>query len=375
MSALRTVGAYTMSGAASSIAANRVSHAFDLRGPSMAIDTACSSSLVALDRACRTLWEGGGRAAVCGGVNVLLSPFHYVGFSQASMLSQRGRCASFSAQADGFVRAEGGGVVLLKRLSDALADGDRIHGLVLGTGSNSDGRTMGLALPSPEAQERLLREVYDRARVHPDELVYFEAHGTGTPVGDPLEALAIGRALGVRRISGALPLGSVKTNLGHLEPASGMAGLLKALLVLRHRTAPASLHAEPPHPDIDFEGLGLRLTTRPTALAPPRPAGAPSPGSTPSASAAPTPTPSWPNPHPCRTVRNPRAHRCPCSSRPAPPRHCRRRPRPRPHTWTKRPPATSTTWPTPPASAVAATNTAPSSGPPRLGRRRGGCAP
>ncbi|MFI0767740.1 SDR family NAD(P)-dependent oxidoreductase [Streptomyces sp. NPDC021218] len=268
MSALRTVGAYTMSGAASSIAANRVSHAFDLRGPSMAIDTACSSSLVALDRACRTLWEGGGRAAVCGGVNVLLSPFHYVGFSQASMLSQRGRCASFSAQADGFVRAEGGGVVLLKRLSDAVADGDRIHGLVLGTGSNSDGRTMGLALPSPEAQERLLREVYDRAGVHPDELVYFEAHGTGTPVGDPLEALAIGRALGVRRISGALPLGSVKTNLGHLEPASGMAGLLKALLVLRHRTAPASLHAEPPHPDIDFEGLGLRLTTRPTALAP-----------------------------------------------------------------------------------------------------------
>ncbi|MEU1941468.1 SDR family NAD(P)-dependent oxidoreductase [Streptomyces sp. NPDC020125] len=268
MSALRTVGAYTMSGAASSIAANRVSHAFDLRGPSMAIDTACSSSLVALDRACRTLWEGGGRAAVCGGVNVLLSPFHYVGFSQASMLSQRGRCASFSAQADGFVRAEGGGVVLLKRLSDAVADGDRIHGLVLGTGSNSDGRTMGLALPSPEAQERLLREVYDRARVHPDELVYFEAHGTGTPVGDPVEALAIGRALGVRRISGALPLGSVKTNLGHLEPASGMAGLFKALLVLRHRTAPASLHAEPPHPDIDFEGLGLRLTTRPTALAP-----------------------------------------------------------------------------------------------------------
>lgn len=268
MSALRTVGAYTMSGAASSIAANRVSHAFDLRGPSMAIDTACSSSLVALDRACRTLWENGGRAAVCGGVNVLLSPFHYVGFSQASMLSRRGRCASFSAQADGFVRAEGGGVVLLKRLSDAVADGDRIHGLVLGTGSNSDGRTMGLALPSPEAQERLLREVYDRARVHPDELVYFEAHGTGTPVGDPLEALAIGRALGVRRISGALPLGSVKTNLGHLEPASGMAGLLKALLVLRHRTAPASLHAEPPHPDIDFEGLGLRLTTRPMALAP-----------------------------------------------------------------------------------------------------------
>ncbi|MDT0448071.1 SDR family NAD(P)-dependent oxidoreductase [Streptomyces hesseae] len=263
----RTVDAYTMSGAASSIAANRLSHAFDLRGPSMAIDTACSSSLVALDHACRTLWQGTSRTAVCGGANVLLNPFPYIGFSQASMLSVRGRCASFSAHADGFVRAEGGAVVLLKRLRDALADGDRVRAVILGSGVNCDGRTMGLSLPSPEAQEELLRRVYAEAGVHPDELVYFEAHGTGTPAGDPVEAMAVGRALGMRRITGELPIGSVKSNLGHLEPASGMAGLCKALLVLQHRVAPATLHAEPPHPDIDFTGLGLTLTTEKRALA------------------------------------------------------------------------------------------------------------
>ncbi|MGK5732115.1 SDR family NAD(P)-dependent oxidoreductase [Streptomyces sp. URMC 124] len=266
MSMLRSVNAYTMSGAAASIAANRISHAFDLHGPSMSIDTACSSSLVALDRACRTLREGTSRTAVCGGANVLLSPYHYVGFSQASMLSPRGRCASFSARADGFVRAEGGAVVLLKRLRDALADGDRVRAVILGSGVNSDGRTMGLALPNPQAQEDLLRRLYAEAGVRPDELVYFEAHGTGTPVGDPLEAMAIGRALGMRRVSGELPIGSVKSTLGHLEPASGMAGLCKALLVLEHRTAPASLHADPPHPDIDFTGLGLTLTTEHRAL-------------------------------------------------------------------------------------------------------------
>lgn len=239
MLSLETVNPYTMTGAASSIAANRLSHAFDLHGPSMAVDTACSSSLVALDRACHTLWEGTSRTALCGGVNLLLSPFHYVGFSQASMLSRRGHCAAFSADADGFVRSEGGGMVVLKRLPDAIADGDRVLGVILGSGSNSDGHTMGLALPSAEGQEELLRRVYAEAGIAADDLVYFEAHGTGTPAGDPLEAQAIGHALGVRRISGPLPIGSVKSNVGHLEPASGMAGLCKALLVLRHGIAPA----------------------------------------------------------------------------------------------------------------------------------------
>ncbi|MFD0381931.1 beta-ketoacyl synthase N-terminal-like domain-containing protein [Streptomyces stramineus] len=252
-----SVNAYTMSGAASSIAANRISHFLDLRGPSLAVDTACSSALVALVQACQTLLAGTGRAALVGGVNLLLSPYHYVGFSQASMLSPTGRCRSFSAGADGYVRAEGGGVVLLKRLPDALADGDRVHAVIVGSAANSDGRTPGLALPRAQTQEQLLREVYDRAGVHPDDLVYLEAHGTGTPVGDPIECEAVGRALGSRRTGGDLPIGSVKSNLGHLEPASGMAGLFKALLVLRHGTIPPTLHATPPNPHVDFPGLKL----------------------------------------------------------------------------------------------------------------------
>ncbi|UQA91406.1 type I polyketide synthase [Streptomyces halobius] len=257
MMRLRSVNAYTMAGAASSLAANRLSHCLDLRGPSMAIDTACSSSLVALDRACRTLWDGTSRTALAGGANVLLSPYHYVGFSQASMLSKQGKCAAFSAEADGFVRAEGGGLVVLKRLADAQVDGDRVHGVILGSGANNDGRTAGVSLPNPEAQEDLLRELYDQTGILPDELVYLEAHGTGTLVGDPSECRAIGGALAARRRAGVLPIGSVKSNLGHLEPASGIAGLLKALLVLRHGTAPASLHTQPANPDIDFAGLNL----------------------------------------------------------------------------------------------------------------------
>ncbi|WP_030573506.1 type I polyketide synthase, partial [Streptomyces aureocirculatus] len=257
---------YGMSGGALSIVANRLSYFLDLRGPSMVIDTACSSSLVALDRACRTLLEGTGRVAVAGGVNVLAGPEGFVGFSAASMLSRRGRCAAFSAEADGFVRAEGGGVVVLKRLADAVADGDRVHALIAGTGVNCDGRTVGLALPSPATQEALLREVYEDTYVAPDDLVYFEAHGTGTAVGDPAEAQAVGRALGRQRAAGRLPIGSVKSNLGHLEPASGMAGLFKALLVLRHGTAPATLHAQPLNPHIDFAGLGLAPTVQPVAV-------------------------------------------------------------------------------------------------------------
>lgn len=275
------MNAYTIAGGALSIAANRVSHAFDLCGPSMAIDTACSSSLTALERACRELTADtpdtadhersrdgarGGRVALAGGVNVLLGPMSYVGFSQASMLSRAGRCASFSAEADGFVRGEGGAVVVLKRLSDALADGDRVHGVITGWGGNCDGRTTGLALPNPHAQEALLRRVYGQAGIAPDELAYLEAHGTGTRAGDAAECLAIGRAIGARRTGGALPIGSVKSNLGHLEPASGMAGLLKALLVVRHRRIPASLHADTPNPDIDFAGLGLEIVTRPRPL-------------------------------------------------------------------------------------------------------------
>ncbi|MBM7167745.1 SDR family NAD(P)-dependent oxidoreductase [Streptomyces sp. G44] len=253
----RAVNAYTMSGAASSIAANRLSHHFDLRGASMAVDTACSSSLVALVQAHQALLSGQSRVALVGGVNVLLSPYHYVGFCQASMLSPTGRCRSFSSGADGYVRAEGGGMVLLKRLDDALADGDSIHAVVVDAATGSDGRTPGLALPKAESQEALLRQIYDRCEISPDDVAYVEAHGTGTPVGDPIECHAIGKALGERRSGGALPIGSVKSNLGHSEPASGITGLLKAILVLRHQQVPPSLHAQPPSPHIDFASLNL----------------------------------------------------------------------------------------------------------------------
>ncbi|GII04041.1 type I polyketide synthase [Planobispora takensis] len=256
------IDAYTNAGTSPGNIANRVSHALDLHGPSMTIDTACSSALVAFHQAVHYVRGGAGRTALAGGVNILISPYPYVGFAKASMLSPRGRCHAFSALADGYVRSEGGGFLLLKNLPEALADGDRVHAVVLGTGVNADGRTAGLTLPNPRAQERLLREVYGEAGVDADELVYFEAHGTGTPAGDPVECEAVGRALGRRR-SRVLPIGSVKTNLGHLEAAAGVAGLLKAVLVLRHGVIPASLHGDPPNPHIDFAGLRLLPVTAP----------------------------------------------------------------------------------------------------------------
>ncbi|MET9803410.1 SDR family NAD(P)-dependent oxidoreductase [Streptomyces sp. NPDC006368] len=263
--------AYTMAGLAATNAANRISHLLDWHGPSMTVDTACSSALTALHQACETLRAGRARMALAGGVSVLLSPFGFTGFSAASMLSPTGRCRVFSAEADGYVRAEGGGVVALKRLTDALADGDRIHGVILASGVNSDGSTTGLALPSAQAQAALLEQVYAQAGVTADDLSYFEAHGTGTPVGDPIECDAIGRALGSRRTVRPLPIGSVKSNTGHLEAASGMAGLLKALLILRHRHIPPTLHAQPLSPHIDFNSWRLDPCTEARPLDQQRP--------------------------------------------------------------------------------------------------------
>ena len=249
---------YFMTGGTLSILANRASYIFDLRGPSLTVDTACSSSLVALHEACEAIRSGRIPGAVVGGINLLLSPYPFLGFCRAAMLSQRGRCFAFDARADGYVRGEGGGAIILKPLAAALADGDRIRAVIRATGVNSDGRTIGLSLPSEAAQAALLREVYAEAGVSPDELAFFEMHGTGTPAGDPIEAAAVGRALGQGRRS-PLPIGSVKSNIGHLEPASGMAGLLKAALALEHGIVPPSLHCETPNPEIAFNALNLRL--------------------------------------------------------------------------------------------------------------------
>jgi acyl transferase domain-containing protein len=249
---------YFMTGSALSILANRLGNVFDLRGPAQTIDTACSSALVALHWACEALRGGRIPAALVGGVNMLLSPFPFLGFARAGMLSPTGRCHAFDARADGYVRAEGGGMVLLKRLEDALADGDAIRAVILGSGVNAAGRTLGLSLPSSQAQAWLIEQVLSEAGVAPGRLGYFEAHGTGTAAGDPLEAGAIGAATGRHRAD-RLPIGSVKTNIGHTEPASGIVGLLKAMLMLERGRIPPSLHHETPNPHIDFDGLGLRV--------------------------------------------------------------------------------------------------------------------
>jgi phthiocerol/phenolphthiocerol synthesis type-I polyketide synthase C len=249
---------YFMTGNTLSVFANRISYVFDLRGPSLTIDTACSSSLVALHHACEAIRAKRVATAIVGGINLLLAPYPYLGFCSASMLSRRGRCFAFDERADGYVRGEGGGVVILRDLEDALADGDAVRAVILGTGVNSDGRTIGLSLPSETAQASLLRSVYARAGVAPDQLSFFEMHGTGTPAGDPIEAAAVGHSLGQSR-SDPLPIGSVKTNIGHLEPASGMAGLLKAALALDRGIVPPTLHCEMPNPNIAFDELNLRL--------------------------------------------------------------------------------------------------------------------
>ena len=249
---------YSMTGTTLSIFANRISYIFDLRGPSLTIDTACSSSLVALHHACEAIRNKRVATAIVGGINLLLAPYPYLGFCSASMLSRRGRCFAFDERADGYVRGEGGGVVILRPLDDALADGDAVRAVIVGTGVNSDGRTIGLSLPSETAQASLLRSVYAQAGVTPEELAFFEMHGTGTPAGDPIEAAAVGHSLGQFR-STPLPIGSVKSNIGHLEPASGMAGLLKAALALDRGVVPPTLHCETPNPNIAFDKLNLRL--------------------------------------------------------------------------------------------------------------------
>ncbi len=261
---------YKALGSTLCIAANRISFAFDFRGPSLAVDTACSSSLVALDLACHSLRRGESRLALVGGVNLNLKPETTISFCAASMLSPDGRCRSFDARANGYVRAEGAGVVVLKPLRDAIRDGDRVYAVVLGTAVNQDGHSKGITVPNPAAQEALLREACASAGVEPTEIDYVEAHGTGTPVGDPIEANAIGAVVGRGRTGRQCVLGSVKSNIGHLEAGAGIAGIIKVALAIHHQRIPGNVHFQSPNPQIDFDGLNLRvpITAEPWPVGP-----------------------------------------------------------------------------------------------------------
>ena len=265
---LASMSSHSMTGNTLSIAANRLSYIFDLRGPSLAVDTACSSSLVALHHACNSLRTGEASTALVGGVNLLLHPYPFVGFTKASMLSADGRCKAFDASGDGYVRAEGCAVLLLKPLAKALADGDNVQAIIRATGVNTDGnRKTGITIPSLDGQVELMRAVLDKSGLQPEEIDFVEAHGTGTAVGDPVEAEAIGLVYGQYQPKDRpLAIGSVKTNVGHMESASGMAGLVKAILALKNRALPPSLHFVTPNPCIDFSGLNLKVVTQYTEL-------------------------------------------------------------------------------------------------------------
>ncbi|MCG8346827.1 MAG: amino acid adenylation domain-containing protein [Chloroflexales bacterium] len=256
-----TVDAYAGTGNAASIAANRLSYTLDLRGPSMAVDTACSSSLVAIHLACQSLRSGELSLALAGGVNLLLAPELTMTFSQARMMAADGRCKTFDASADGYVRGEGCGVVVLKRLSDAQRDGDPILALICGSAVNQDGHSNGLTAPNGLAQQAVIRAALADANLLPDQIGYVEAHGTGTILGDPIEVRALNAVLGQRSTGQSCTLGSVKTNIGHLEAAAGVAGLIKVVLSLTHETIPAHLHLQSLNPHISLDDAPLTIAT------------------------------------------------------------------------------------------------------------------
>jgi acyl transferase domain-containing protein len=245
------------------VAAGRISYLLGLQGPCMALDTACSSSLVAIHLACQSLRNEECDLALAGGVTLMLGARTTMSFARMGMLSPTGRCRTFDAAADGFVRGEGCGVVVLKRLTDALRDDDRILALIRGSAVNQDGRSDVLASPSAEAQQALFRQALARAGTDPREVGLVETHGTGTPVGDPVEFSSLAAVYGVGQ--GRCALGSVKTNVGHLEPAAGVVGLIKAALCLQRGRIPPNLHFTRWNPAIKAEGTRLFVPTELTA--------------------------------------------------------------------------------------------------------------
>ena len=262
---LSGVDAWTGTGGALSIIANRLSYFLDLRGPSLTIDTACSSSLVAVHLACQSLRTGQSELAIVGGVNLLLSPVVTRSFDQAGAMSPTGACHAFDAAADGFVRGEGCGVAVLKRLSDALRDGDRVLAVVRGSAVNQDGRSNGLMAPNPAAQAAVLRAACADADVEPADVDYVETHGTGTLLGDPIEARALGAVYGRgRQPESPLLVGAAKTNLGHLEAAAGLVGLIKTTLAVQRGEIPPNQHFGEPNPHIPFDELHLKVVDEST---------------------------------------------------------------------------------------------------------------
>ena len=253
---------YYMSGTANSIASGRLSYILGLQGPSITVDTACSSSLVALHLACQSLRDGESTMALAAGVNLILSPENTVAYCKSSMMAADGRCKTFAAGADGFVQGEGCGVVVLKRLSAAVADGDRILAVIRGSAVNQDGPSSGLTAPHGPSQEAVIRQALASGGVKPAEVQYVEAHGTGTSLGDPIEVQALGAALAEGRAPDEpLLIGSVKTNIGHLEAAAGIAGLIKIVLALLHEEIPAHLHCETLNPYVPWAELPIKVTT------------------------------------------------------------------------------------------------------------------
>jgi acyl transferase domain-containing protein/surfactin synthase thioesterase subunit len=261
----QSIDAYMATGVAHSTAVGRISYVLGLKGPSVAIDTACSSSLVALHQACQDLLTNQSDLALAGGVNVILKPQIFINFCKAGMLAADGRCKTFDEAADGYVRAEGGGVVVLKRLSEAKFDGDRILAVIRGSAINQDGASAGLTAPNGPAQEGVIRTALQRAGVNPNEVAYLEAHGTGTSLGDPIEVQAAAAVLGEGRATDRpLLIGSVKTNIGHLEAAAGIAGLIKVIMAMEHAVIPKHLHFSQPNSHIPWERLPVTVTSEAT---------------------------------------------------------------------------------------------------------------
>ncbi len=260
-----SINAYTVSGNVNNCVSGRVAFLLGLHGPAISVDTACSSSQVALHLACQAIRTGDCNTAIAGGVNVILLPETYVSFSKWGMFSPDGRCRTFDADAAGFVRSEGCGAVILKPLSKAIVDGDKILAVIRGTAANQDGPSSGLSVPNGLAQEQVIRLALHNAGVKPEEVQFVETHGTGTTLGDPIEVEALGAVYGAGHSKeNPLLIGAAKTNLGHMESASGVAGLIKVVLSLYHQEIPPNLHLKKLSPQMPWEKLPIVVPSQRT---------------------------------------------------------------------------------------------------------------